>query len=263
MSDDLIIETIHYDAPHGRVRAYLAKPTGPGPFPAIVIGMEAFGWAEHILEVTRRFGQEGYLAIMPDLYTGDPVRESVTVADIDEALPLSRLPDPEPELAKLPADRQEVLRKVLAWRKTTMSNPTYLPAFVAAVEMLKPRDNIIADKIGVIGFCMGGWIVGEALAQGLDVAAGSIWYGRLPAPERVGGIKAPFQGHFGGLDAPITDTVPAFQAAMEAAGKTSECFVYDGAPHAFANDTRSSYREGAATLAWERTRDFFAQHLKD
>jgi carboxymethylenebutenolidase len=258
---DLTVETIQYAGVDGPVRAYLARPDSAGPFPAIVIGMEAFGWAEHILDVARRFAELGYLTVMPDLYSGDPVRAQMTVADIEEILVLSRHGNPESEIAKQPIERRALLTAGLAWRQASMTNKTYVPNFLAAIAAVKGRGDVVPDRVGIIGYCMGGGIVGQALISGVDVAAAAIYYGRLPDPAAVVRVSPAFQGHFGELDTPITATVPAFQAAMVAAGNRSECFIYEDAPHAFGNDTRASYRPAAKQLAWSRVTTFFAEHL--
>ena len=75
-------------------------------------------------------------------------------------------------------------------------------------------------------------------------------------------VRCPVQGHYGGEDAGITSRVPEFEAAMAAAGKQLEAFVYENAPHAFTNDYRTSYREAPTRLAWGRTLEFLDQHLK-
>lgn len=261
-SDPIVEETITYPAPHGAIEAFLAKPAGEGPWPAILIGQEAFGVAPHILEVTRRFAREGYLALMPDLYSNDATRKTLTVEEIDAALPLSRLDDPSAELAKLAPERRAAIERALAWRKTTMPKlPAYADDLGAALPYLRARADVRADAIGLIGYCMGGALVGELLARGAAVAGASIYYGRLPDPARAEAIVSPLEGHFGGADAPLTSLIPAFEAAMRAAGKPFEAFVYDGAPHAFFNDTRSSYTASAARDAWARTLRFFADRF--
>lgn len=261
-SDPIVEETVTYPAPHGAIEAFLAKPAGEGPWPAILIGQEAFGVAPHILDVARRFAREGYLALMPDLYSNDATRKTLTVEEIDAALPLSRLDDPSAELAKLAPERRAAIERALAWRKTTMPKlSAYADDLGSAIPYLRSRADVCADAIGLIGYCMGGALVGELLARGAAVAAASIYYGRLPDPARAAAIVTPLEGHFGGADAPLTSLVPAFDAAMRAAGKPFEAFVYDGAPHAFFNDTRSSYTPAAARDAWARTLRFFADRF--
>src|SRR5690606_21631275 len=120
---------------------------------------------------------------------------------------------------------------------------TYVPDLQAAVDYLKTRSDVRPEAIGSIGWCMGGGLSGALAASGADLAAAVIYYGPIPDLDKVGNIKCPVQGHYGGDDAPITSRVPEFEAAMKAAGKYLETYIYEGAPHAFTNDHRVTYRE--------------------
>jgi len=92
-------------------------------------------------------------------------------------------------------------------------------------------------------------------------AAAVIFYGSAPPPERIAGVRCPILGFYGGDDPRITQGVPAFTEALHAAGKAFESHIYPGAPHAFFNDTRGSYRVDPSRDAWARTLAFFSQHL--
>ena len=108
---------------------------------------------------------------------------------------------------------------------------------------------------------MGGGLVGQLVASYVNIAAGVIFYGPPPPLDKVGNVRCPVQGHYGG-DGGITNNVPAFEEAMRAAGKDFAAFVYEGAPHAFNNDQRPSFHGESAKVAWGRTLEFFQEHLK-
>ncbi len=117
-------------------------------------------------------------------------------------------------------------------------------------------------KVGAIGFCWGGGAVNNLAVKSPSLNAGVAYYGAQPKAEDVPAIKAPLMLHYGGLDERINAGIPAFKAALEKGGKTFEIFVYDGANHAFNNDTSSArYDKAAADLAWSRSVAFFKKNL--
>lgn len=222
--------TVRYPSGAETVEGYLVTPTGTGPFPAVVVIHEWWGLNDQVKEEARRLAEEGYVALAVDLYRGR------VAADRDEAHELSR---------GLPSDRAE--RDLLA-----------------AFAYLASRPDVRADRIGSIGWCMGG---GYSLALALAeprLAASVIYYGRLATDEsRLAQLRAPVLGLFGEEDRGITpESVRAFESALQKLGKSVEVHLYPGAGHAFANSTRPSYRQEAAQDAWEKTRAFLARHLK-
>jgi carboxymethylenebutenolidase len=259
MAESVQTERLTYPATDGDLRAYLARPSGGEPWPAIIVIQEVFGLVDHIEDVARRFAAEGYLALAPDLYTHDKVRPTLDDEDIVAAFPFRGRAD---QIAvEVPAEKQEGVRRALDWL-TNRNLSTYVPDLRAAVDYLRSRPDVRSSAIGAVGFCMGGGLVGQLVASGADVAAGVIFYGPPPPLDRVGNVRCPVQGHYGGEDPGITNNVPAFEEAMRSAGKDFTAYVYDGAPHAFNNDQRPSYHAEAAKVAWERTLDFFQRHLK-
>lgn len=223
-------ETVRYPSGNETVEGYLATPAGAGPFPAVVVIHEWWGLNDQVKEQARRLAEEGYAALAVDLYRGR------ATSDSDEAHELSR---------GLPEDRA-------------------LRDLVAAVDYLASRPDVRADRIGSIGWCMGG---GYSLALALAeprLAASVIYYGRLVTDEsQLSQIQAPLLGLFGEDDRGIpVSSVRTFESTLGSLGKTAEVHIYPGAGHAFANSTRPSYREGAAQDAWTKTLDFFSRHLK-
>ncbi|MBI3959980.1 MAG: dienelactone hydrolase family protein [Chloroflexi bacterium] len=209
---------------------YLAWPASAAdsPLPSVIVIQEWWGVNEHIKDVTRRFAAAGYVALAPDLYHGAVATEP------DEARKLVMALDMAEAVAEIGQ----------------------------AIDFLLAQESVRGDKAGIVGFCMGGRLV-LASATALDTIAAAIpFYGTALSPEDAATVKAPVQGHYGTADGGIpVSSVEAMQTAMEAAGIANEFYLYEGAPHAFFNDTAASYRPAAAQQAWERTLAWFATYL--
>ena len=132
----------------------------------------------------------------------------------------------------------------------------------AATRYLRARPDVDPDRIGSVGFCMGGGLAGLLAVFDPGLRACVIFYGENPPLDRVSEIRAPILGLYGGTDARITDGVPTFAAAMRKAGRAFEYRIYPGAGHAFFNDARTeTYHAPSATDAWQRTLSFFDREL--
>jgi carboxymethylenebutenolidase len=212
--------------------AFLVVPAGKGPFPAVLVIQEWWGLNDWVKDQARALAREGYLALAVDLYRGK-------VATKQE--------DAHQLMMGAPPDR--ILRDLKAAH-----------ALVAA------RPDIKKDKIGTIGWCMGGHFSLALATEVPTLAAVVAYYGAPPTDAAaIAAIKAPVLGNFGGEDkGPAPDQVRAFEADMKKAGKSVDVKIYEGAGHAFANVNNpwGGYREAAAKDAWARTTAFFAKHLK-
>ncbi len=200
-------EDVTYPSRDGEeLTGYMAWPSAAAdsPLPGLIVLQEWWGLNEHIKDVTRRFAAAGYVALAPDLYHGAVATE----------------PD-------------EARKLVMA-----LDMPEAVAEIGQAIEFLLAQASVRGEKAGVVGFCMGGRLV-LASALALDtVGAAAPFYGTALSPEEAGKVKAPVQGHYGSADGGIpVSKVEAMGAAMEAAGIESEFHIYDGAPHAFFNDT--------------------------
>jgi len=223
-------QEVSYASGSETVSSYLVKPAGAGPFPAIVVIHEWWGLNDQVREEARKLAGEGYVALAVDLYRGR------VATDSDEAHELSR---------GLPEDRA---------RRDLLAAYAYLAA----------RKDVRPDRIGSIGWCMGGgYSLQLALAEP-RLAAAVIYYGRLATDEEtLAALQAPVLGLFGEEDRGIpAASVRAFEAALKKLDKPASIHLYPGAGHAFANATRPSYRKQAAEDAWGRTLGFFAEILK-
>ena len=225
-------ETIEYPSPQGSgtIRAYLARPANSsGNLPGVVVIHENRGLNPHIKDVARRTGLAGFLALAPDALT-----------------PLGGYPGND--------DEGRTLQRQLDRGKMTED-------FVAAALHLKSHPEC-SGRIGVVGFCFGGGMANTLAVRLPDLAAAVPFYGGQPAAEDVPKIKAPLLLHYAGLDARVNKGWPDYEAALKANGVTYTAHIYGGANHGFHNDTTPRYDQAAATLAWQRTIDFFNQRLR-
>lgn len=225
-------ETIEYPSPQGSgtIRAYLARPANSsGNLPGVVVIHENRGLNPHIKDVARRTGLAGFLALAPDALT-----------------PLGGYPGND--------DEGRTLQRQLDRGKMTED-------FVAAALHLKSHPEC-SGRIGVVGFCFGGGMANTLAVRLPDLAAAVPFYGGQPAAEDVPKIKAPLLLHYAGLDARVNKGWPDYEAALKANGVTYTAHIYGGANHGFHNDTTPRYDQAAATLAWQRTIDFFNQSLR-
>ena len=225
----LEVENITYPGETGEVLAHLAKPKGDKKFPGVIIIHENRGLNPHTEDVARRVALEGFIAIAPNALS--PV--GGTPDDADEARTLMQGLDSE----------------------ETVGN------FVAAVKYLKthPRST---GKVGVTGFCWGGGMTNQVAVNSSDVQAAVPFYGRQPETGDVPRIKASVLAHYAGDDERINAGIPDFEAALKEASIEYKVHMYEGAKHAFFNDTSTRYHEEASKLAWERTIAFFNKKLK-
>ena len=227
--DRLYVENIKYPGETGDILAHFARPKGDMKLPGVVVIHENRGLNPHTEDIVRRIALEGFLAVAPNALS--PLRG--TPEDVDEARSLMQKLDSQ----------------------ATIKN------FVAAVKYLKTHPQS-TGKVGCTGFCWGGGITNQVAVNSPDVKAAVPFYGRQPAPEDVPKIKASLLLHYAGLDERINEGIPAFETALKEASVDYKIFTYEGAGHAFFNDTGSRYHEEAAKLAWERTIAFFKQKLK-
>ena len=121
---------------------------------------------------------------------------------------------------------------------------------------------LATGRAGCVGFCFGGKMAHLMAVRIPDLAAAVPFYGTAPAPEEAGKVRAPLLVHLASLDERVNEPWPPYEAALKGAGKEDLVHVYEGANHGFHNDSTPRYDEAAAKLAWERTLEFLARHLK-
>ena len=230
---------------------------------------EIWGVDAHIQDVTRRFAAAGYVALAPDLYAEEGARPGplgeARVAGVQAFL--GTLPHPSwfdgAARATALAARPELEARELeesfqalfgAHLSGGMRLEAWLPSVRAAVTYL--RETCPASrglKVATVGYCMGGGLSVLYACTDPELAAAVVYYGAAPPLDRVKDIQCPVLGLYGGKDERVNAGIPAFEAAMRAAGRSFEKHVYEGAPHAFFNDNRSSYHPGASRDAFLQT----------
>lgn len=224
-------ETVTFKSGTENVSAFLAKPDGPGPFPAVIVLHEWWGLDAWMKDQARALAKEGYAALALDLYRGK------VTASQEEAHQL---------MMGTPVDRQ-------------------MRDMKAAFAYLTGRKDVVKTRIASVGWCMGGRNSFTLAIEEPTLAAAVVYYGAPPTdPASIAKIKAPMLGNFGGDDeGPSPAQAREFEAAAKKAGKTFDLKVYTGAPHAFANPNNpwKGYRKDAANDAWMRTTSFLRRYL--
>jgi carboxymethylenebutenolidase len=219
-----------YAGATGDTKVYMARPKEGSKLPTVIVIHENRGLNAHIEDVTRRLALEGFLAMAPDLLSpagGTPPNED-TARDM---------------IGKLDS------------AQTTQN-------LVAAISFLEKASHG-NGKVGAMGFCWGGGMVGELAVNAPDLDAAVVYYGRQPKAADVEKLKAPLLLHYAGLDARINEGIPAFEEALKKANKTYTLYIYEGANHAFNNDTSEArYHKQTAEQAWSRTVAFLKENLK-
>lgn len=227
---ELITQMITYPDRDGEeLSGYLARPSNGEPAPVVIVIQEWWGLNEHIMDVTRRIAQEGFVALAPDLYKGAVATEP------DEA------------------------RKLVM----ELDQPEAVMEIDQAMAFLLDQAYTLGDQAGVVGFCMGGGLALQAAVVSDRVGAAVPYYGTLLTPEEAAQVKAPVQAHYGTEDRFDLDALEEMvQIIQDETEFEAEVHIYEGAPHAFFNDERAdAYRPEAAADSWQRMLEWFNTHL--
>ncbi|WP_142848483.1 dienelactone hydrolase family protein [Telmatospirillum sp. J64-1] len=224
-------ETVSFPAAEGDLSGYLVLPAeASGPLPGVVVVHENRGLNPHIRDIARRVALAGYVALAPDFLSS-----------------LGGTPEDE--------DKARDMIGQLDQARTTENARQ-------AVSWLRGREET-TDRVGAMGFCWGGGVIGRLAVAEPDLDAGVVFYGPAPDPAQVSRIRAPLLLHYAGLDERINSGIPAFRQALDQAGVTYQLYMYEGANHAFNNDTSEArFDPQAAELAWQRTLAFLEETLK-
>ena len=227
---DLDSEFITYNSPKGggEIKALLSKPkSADGKLPGIVVVHENRGLNPYVEDTARRAALAGFITIAPDALS-----------------PLGGYPgnDDEGREMQRTRDRDEMLED-----------------FIAAFEYLKTNENC-NGKIGVVGFCFGGWISNMMAVKVPDLAAAVPFYGGQPT-ENIADINAPLMLQYAGLDERVNAGWPEYEKALKENNKKYSAFFYPDVNHGFHNTSTPRYDKEAAELAWSRTIDFFKENL--
>jgi carboxymethylenebutenolidase len=233
--DDARLEaqSVEYPSPQGTgtMKGYLVRPANAkAKLPGILVVHENRGLNPHIEDITRRLALENYVAFAPDALT---------------------------PLGGYPAGGEDEARALFS----KLDQAKTREDMIAAVSFLKGRPEC-TGKVGAVGFCYGGGIVNMLATKVPDLAAAVPFYGNTPPTDDIPRIKAPLLIHYAENDQRINAMWPDYEKGLKAAGVKYEAHIYPGTQHGFNNNTTPRYDEAAAKLAWQRTLDFFAQHLR-
>ena len=220
------------------MRMHVSAPAGAGPFPGIVIMQHQGGVDEFIQQITHRLAQAGYIAAAPDLYHRDG-----------------------------PECKDDIVA-----RRSRLSDRRIINDIAATVNFLQRPASIASERIGIMGFCMGGRLalLGAATNRRFKAAVAyypgntfRAWGRDIPSPfERMVDIQCPVLGHFGADDAnPSPQDMGKLDTELTRLNKAHEFYSYDNAGHAFLDGTKDSYRCHADEASWPRTLEFLARQL--
>lgn len=224
-------KSVSYKSGDETVQGVVYTPAGKGPFPALIVIHEWWGLNDWVKDQASKLSDQGYVTLAVDLYRG--------------------------KVAKTPDEAHEIMRGVPEDRAKRDLHAAF--AYLAA------QPSVKKDRIGSIGWCMGGGYSLDVALQEPTLAATVINYGHLATDsDSLKKINAPILGLFGGQDRGITpEDVHKFETSMKQLGKTIEVKIYDDAGHAFENpNNKDGYRAADAADAWKRTTDFLATTLK-
>jgi carboxymethylenebutenolidase len=228
-ADELFTERIKYTGVNGDMEAYVARPKEEKKYPTVLVIHENRGLNAHIEDVTRRAANAGYLAVAPNALA---------------------------PLGGTPANEDEARTKF-----QQLKAEDNLQNFIKAFDYLATRKDS-TGKYGCVGFCWGGGMSNDLAVNVPSLKAAVAFYGRQPKAEDVAKIKGAVQLHYGALDERINAGIAAYEEALKKNNISYELYMYEGANHAFHNDTAPTrYNEAAAKLAWQRTLDFWKKYL--
>jgi carboxymethylenebutenolidase len=243
---------IEIETTDGPISAYRAEPTGEARG-AIIVIHEIWGLVDHIKSVADRYAAEGYLVVAPDLLS----RIGMDAAAGDELRALVMNPDEAVRVAAQPRMR-ETLAPVRspefgAWATETLTK---------VVDYLEVQPGV-DGRIAVLGFCFGGTYSFALAAADKRVRASVPFYGHPPEEAQLAEISCPVLAFYGDQDTRLMETLPEVTTALKNAGVNLEVKVYDGAQHAFFNDSNAStsYDPAAAADSWTRSLAFIEEHI--
>lgn len=268
----LTCEWVHYGE-EGQHLGMLARPQrAKESLPSVIVIQEIWGVDQHIEDVTRRFASAGYVAFAPDLYAESGERPAALSADriarvkqFLETVSPAVWNDPKERdaaIAQLPEPDQSEVKatfETLFGARNTEGHKNHLQATVRYLQSECTYSQ--GQRVGSVGFCMGGALSGALACIEPNLSAAVIFYGARPDVLDLDGIGCPMLGFYGSLDVRITDTIAGLSADMTAKGKQFTAHVYEGAHHAFFNDTRAAYHAAASRDAFAKTLTLFNEAL--
>ena len=224
------VQEVSFDSQGETINGYLAEPAEAGTYPAVLVCHENRGLTDHIRDVARRFAKAGYVALALDLLS----REGGTAShDSDEVPSLLSNVDPA----------------------------RHVNDFISGFAYLQSLSSVVAERIGMTGYCFGGGVTWRVAATLPTLKAAVPFYGPGPELSEVANIQAAVLGIYAEMDERINGGIASLEQALKDAGVTYQINIYPGVNHAFHNDTGERYVETQATQAWKDTLAWFETHL--
>jgi carboxymethylenebutenolidase len=224
-------EVVHFQAGKGTIDGFVAAPDKAGRYPGVVVIHDWWGLQDWVKQRTSELADQGFVALAVDMYGGKIAANADQAAELSGAL----------------TDEQALLD------------------VVGGIVYLTTRNDVEHDRIGALGWAMGGYYALQVAMRVPRLGACVVNYGSLPTdPNEIQGIAAPVLGNFGADDHGVTAAdVDAFQKTMKNLNRVIDVKIYDGAGHSFENpNTTDAYRPEAAQDAWKRTIAFLNKSLK-
>jgi carboxymethylenebutenolidase len=234
MPDDpaVVASEVQIPTADTNIIGYLARPAGEGVAPVILVCHENRGLTPHIQDVTRRFAKAGYVGLAVDLLSRQGGSAAVGQDNVPGAL-------------------------------GNIAPDQFVEDFKSGWRYLQGQAFADAARVGMTGFCFGGGVTWRVATQMPELLAAVPFYGPHPSVEDVPDIQAAVLAIYGELDSRINGGIPAIEQAMMENNKIYEKIIYQGADHAFHNDTGQRYNPEAARDAWGRTLAWFEQYVRN
>lgn len=227
----IVASAVEIAAGDATLLGYLARPAGDGPFPGVLVCHENRGLNEHIRDVARRFGRDGYVALALDMLSRQGGTDAAGGASSAPGL-LSNIPPQQ-----------------------------FVDDFKAGMQHLESLPYAATGRIGMTGFCFGGGVTWRCATRIPELKAAVPFYGPNPPLPDVPNIQAAVLAIYAEQDRRINAGIEAIESAMREHNKTFRKIVYPNANHAFHNDTSSRYHAESATDAWQQMLSWFTEHL--
>jgi carboxymethylenebutenolidase len=247
--------------------ACIATPDKMGESPGVIVIHEAYGLNPQIRGVAKRYAENGFVAIAPNLFSRNA--DVMNEQNIESAmrvlwtLPPEKRSDPNiiPELMKTMSEKERQVMQIFFLGREQMEKEM-VKDLMNCTYYLKDLESVDSEKLGVTGFCLGGGLTYQVSTM-YPFSASVPYYGMNPKPiEAVEKISGPVLAVYAGEDDRVNQGIPAITEAMVKYRKDFGMKIYKGAQHAFFNETRPVYNKPVAEDAWELTMQFFHRHLK-
>jgi carboxymethylenebutenolidase len=225
---NLTTATVTFKAGGRDASGFLASPAEGGPYPGVIVIQEWWGLNDHIKDIAQRAAREGFVALAVDLYDGQVAKEPRQAQALMTGL-----------------DKQDAVRKLSA-----------------GVDALNAHPKVAAGRVGVMGFCMGGFYSLLLASGNKEIRAAAPFYGHVPPDAVLEGLRAPTLYVYAGKDHIIsTEEIDRLEDVLRKTGNPGTVLRYPEADHAFVNDTRKEvYKADDAKDAWTRAIAFLKRH---